>query len=305
MWKDFFYYSKSERRVILLLVFVAAVMIAVLSWKKVSSRQTVYMPDSCVIDTSWQLQKYKKVYSRYSSRRKDSAAVPVVILREFNPNTTDSVTFRQLGLPAYVARNILRYRAKGGVFRTPESFSRIYGLSEADYNRLRPYISLPLPENKIRIPFDSLKKIDSVADKKPNWLPKLAAGSVVDLNKADTTLLKRIPGIGSGLAKMIVSYRERLGGFYKVEQLQDLSYLDKEMNVWFSVSSEDTLRKIHVNHAHLEELRHHPYMNFYKAKVILDYRRKRGEIKGPSQLSMFEEFTEKDLDRLLPYLSFD
>ena len=46
-------------------------------------------------------------------------------------------------------------------------------------------------------------------------------------------------------------------------------------------------------------------MDFYKAKVILEYRRKRGKIKNLSQLSMFEEFTEKDLKRLAPYLSFE
>lgn len=48
-----------------------------------------------------------------------------------------------------------------------------------------------------------------------------------------------------------------------------------------------------------------PYMDFYKAKAIMEYRRKRGKIKGLSQLSMFEEFTEKDLKRLSPYLTFE
>jgi DNA uptake protein ComE-like DNA-binding protein len=46
-------------------------------------------------------------------------------------------------------------------------------------------------------------------------------------------------------------------------------------------------------------------MDFYKAKAILEYRRKRGNIKGLSRLSLFEEFTEKDLQRLSPYLSFE
>ena len=46
-------------------------------------------------------------------------------------------------------------------------------------------------------------------------------------------------------------------------------------------------------------------LTFYKAKAIMEYRRKRGKIKGLSQLSMFEEFTEKDLKRLSPYLTFE
>lgn len=65
------------------------------------------------------------------------------------------------------------------------------------------------------------------------------------------------------------------------------------------------LHKIQVNSASLDKLRSHPYMDFYKAKAIMEYRRKRGKIKGLSQLSMFEEFTEKDLKRLSPYLTFE
>ena len=37
---------------------------------------------------------------------------------------------------------------------------------------------------------------------------------------------------------------------------------------------------------------------------IVDYRRERGKIQGPGQLSFMEEFTDRDLERLLPYLDF-
>ena len=45
---------------------------------------------------------------------------------------------------------------------------------------------------------------------------------MVELNSADTTRLKMLRGIGSGYAKMIVAYREKLGGFYKAEQLLEV-----------------------------------------------------------------------------------
>ena len=133
---------------------------------------------------------------------------------------------------------------------------------------------------------------------------KYPVGTVIDLNKADTASLKCVPGIGSGIARMIVAYRERLGGFYSVSQLQEIAYVDTSMNKWFRVDGE-VLRKLSVNESSLEKLRNHPYMNFYKAKVIVEYRRKRGKIKSLSQLSMFEEFTEKDLERLAPYFLFE
>lgn len=90
------------------------------------------------------------------------------------------------------------------------------------------------------------------------------------MNTADTTLLKRIPGIGSGIAKRIVAYRNRLGGFYRVEQLREIEYVTPEMNEWFEVSSTDSLVKIPVNKASLERLRNHPYMNFYKHVPLLN-----------------------------------
>ena len=49
----------------------------------------------------------------------------------------------------------------------------------------------------------------------------------------------------------------------------------------------------------------HPYMDFYKAKVIVEHRRRRGKLTSLAQLSLYEEFTEQDLERLAPYLSFD
>ena len=45
---------------------------------------------------------------------------------------------------------------------------------------------------------------------------------MLDLNRADTAELKKIPGIGSGIARLIVNYRQRLGGFYQIEQLQEI-----------------------------------------------------------------------------------
>ena len=119
-----------------------------------------------------------------------------------------------------------------------------------------------------------------------------------------TTEMMKIPGIGSGIAKAIVAYRNRLGGFYTLEQLQEASHVTPEMMKWFDLK-EPPIRKIPINKVGLDRLRAHPYLNFYQAKVIVEHRKKRGEIKSLSQLSLYEEFTEKDLERLAVYFSFD
>lgn len=298
MWKDFFYYTKSERRVILLLLAIALLLLGI--WAITEYLRPVEVPvtlsESEEIDSFLaNLEEQEKIRKSHTPKNEISA-----VLQPFDPNTADSVLLRQLGLPVYIVRNILKYRAKGGVFRSPESFSRIYGLKEEVYQKLKPYITIAPLVSVSHVRTDTFRQLKDTIP----YIPKYEEGTIVDLNKADTSILKRIPGIGSTLARMIVVYRQRLGGFYDVSQLQEVPHVGVELNKWFVVTPAG-LHKIQVNSASLDKLRSHPYMDFYKAKAIMEYRRKRGKIKGLSQLSMFKEFTEKDLKRLSPYLTFE
>lgn len=298
MWKDFFYYTKSERRVILLLLAIALLLLGI--WAVMEYLRPVEVPvtlsESEEIDSFLaNLEEQEKIRKSHTPKNEISA-----VLQPFDPNTADSVLLRQLGLPVYIVRNILKYRAKGGVFRSPESFSRIYGLKEEVYQKLKPYITIAPLVSVSHVRTDTFRQLKDTIP----YIPKYEEGTIVDLNKVDTSILKRIPGIGSTLARMIVVYRQRLGGFYDVSQLQEVPHVRVELNKWFVVTPAG-LHKIQVNSASLDKLRSHPYMDFYKAKAIMEYRRKRGKIKGLSQLSMFEEFTEKDLKRLSPYLTFE
>ena len=86
--------------------------------------------------------------SRLSDISEDTITVPTV-LTSFNPNTADSATLRQLGLPGWMAKNILRYREKGGKFRKAKDFRKVYGLTEEQYRRLSPYLYIA-PEDTTR-----------------------------------------------------------------------------------------------------------------------------------------------------------
>lgn len=132
MWKDFFYYSRSERRVILLLL--GLLIILGISWLvcwRLYRPEYVRQEDSAEIDSF--LASVKQREAAYAKSNYTASGVrkgQEVVLFDFNPNTADSVQLKKLGLSSFVVRNILRYREKGGVFRTPEAFARIYGLTE-------------------------------------------------------------------------------------------------------------------------------------------------------------------------------
>lgn len=128
--------------------------------------------------------------------------------------------------------------------------------------------------------------------------------TVIDLNKADTTLLKMIPGIGSGIAGMIVNYRQQLGGFYNISQLEDIRIDYQQLLPWFEVHEEDIIR-IPVNQRSVEQLRRHPYLNFYQARALVEYRQRHGAVPNLRVFTLYDEFSAQDFERLNHYLSFE
>lgn len=133
---------------------------------------------------------------------------------------------------------------------------------------------------------------------------------MVELNSADTTRLKQLRGIGSGYAKMIVSYREKLGGFYKAEQLLEVyKFPDETYKKIKNQLQVDTtlIRKIKVNTATVKELKSHPYISYYQALSIVENRELQVEMRYNSLYDMVvdEDLKEEDILRVAPYFSFE
>ena len=302
MWKDFFYYNRSQRRAVcVLLILIALLLVCIMFVPEAPMSQRIGATDADSTELNAFEQKVKQP-QRWPRKEVTDAAdrKKSVVLKPFDPNLADSIELSSLGLPSFVVRNIMKYRQKGGHFRTVESLARVYGMTEEKFTELKPYVRIAHAEKKQPV------KLDTVV--KPIWEEKKAykypEGTLVDVNTADTVELKKIPGIGSGIARAIVSYRERLGGFYSVEQLEEVDYVTPALLKWFKLETL-SVRKLDINKMTLDALRFHPYLNFYQAKVIVEHRRKKGPIKSLSQLALYEEFTEKDLKRLSAYINFD
>lgn len=310
--KGFFYFTRGERRGILVLV--TGIILVFLfgyfySYRKEQQplseeemrQQAIAVAEyeDFIASVQEKQKKREKDFSRYPLKR----AIPVSLF-PFNPNTADSAAFHRLGLPEWMARNILHYRGKGGRFRKAEDFRKVYGLTEEQYRTLMPYIRIA-PEDTVRHTrlHASLMSNDSTAPPK-TVLYKYPAGTVVDLNLADTTELKKIPGIGSGIARLITNYRQHLGGFYRIEQLQDIHLDYHQLQSWFYIDIR-AIRPINVNRSGIERLRNHPYINFYQAKAFVEYRKKKGKLHNLKPFALYEEFSETDLERISHYICFD
>ena len=133
---------------------------------------------------------------------------------------------------------------------------------------------------------------------------------MVELTSADTTRLKMLRGIGSGYAKMIVAYREKLGGFYKAEQLLEVYKFPDEtyQKIKHQLSVDTTLiRKIKINQATVKQLKSHPYISYYQALSIVENRELQPAMRYNSLYDMVvdEDLKEEDILRVAPYFSFE
>ena len=247
---------------------------------------------------------WKKQYPR------DTIAIRMQV---FDPNTADSSTLVHLGLKKWQVSNMLKYRAKGGRYRKAEDMKRLYGMTDSMYQALLPYIQIDTVA--IKQYRDSVRKsqMDSVrTDSLPRYIsPK--RDTILNLRTADTTELKKIRGIGSYRARQIVRYRKELGGFVHTEQLREIKALQPLLTDSLQADSllshfwidSIIIVPLQVNNCRAETLERHPYLSFEQAKAIYELRRKKIRLESIEQLRRLDCFTEEELRRVEPYLSFE
>ena len=229
----------------------------------------------------------------------------------FDPNTADSTQLLRLGLQPWQVRNIYKYRARGGIYRQKEDFARLYGLTVKQYRELEPYIHISsdyLPASTLV--GDRTKKQDRTKEDHKTYerdtvrFPvKIKEGEHIVLNHADTAQLKKVPGIGTYYAREILRYGKWLGGYVHIDQLDEIEGFPQEAKKYFVIQSASP-KKLNVNRLSLAELRRHPYINYYQAKAITDYRRLHGPLKSLDDLSLSSDFPPQAIERLKPYVEF-
>lgn len=291
----FFYLQKSDRHVITLLLCVIVAALAVIYFTDSREDETPAMEE--VKAPKGSKNKYpRKSYTYNQGQPRQPELFP------FDPNTADSTELLRLGLQPWQVVNIYKYRAAGGVYRKPRDFARLYGLTLKEYRRLEPYIRISeenLPAENYFYKYEPIEERDTV-----KYPVKLQPEERVVLNRADTAQLRKVPGIGSFFARKIVEYRERLGGYYRVQQLLEIEDFPETAVSFFIIPDGTEFRKMNLNRLSLNELKRHPYIGFYRARAIVDYRRLHGHIESLQQLKLLPDFTPEAIERLEPYVEY-
>ena len=129
--------------------------------------------------------------------------------------------------------------------------------------------------------------------------------SPVDINLADTTAFIALPGIGSKLAERIVKFREKLGGFYSIDQIGEVYGLAdtvfQKIRPLLSMTAFQ-VRKININTASLDELKAHPYIRFVIARSIVAWREQHNGFTSLEDFKKMVLMTEEIYTKVYPYL---
>lgn len=298
--------SKSDIRGYALL---AIIVLLIAGYRYVKNSQHTQQAQHATTTNSHQTATGEFIGERNTSKEKTSRNIHATAfcpenLFPFDPNTADSATLRRIGFSEQQTINILKYRAKGGRWKSAPHFSRLYTLQPDDYELLRPYIrikaeSIKPTRNKYASKHASHRATTSFTSN-----VKFRHDTIICLNTADTTLLKKIPGIGSYYARRICDYRNQLGGFVSKKQLADIPGLPTDIDKWFYIDTAIHVQQIPINQADFKTLVRHPYLNYEQTKAIVNYIRKYGPLHSWEELSAIEHFTKKDLERLTPYFNF-
>lgn len=286
--------------VVLLTVLIVGILVLVREFKPQNEVAVSWANDSVKTQFADYQNKQDSVRKETWKKRYSYDTIEIH-MQMFDPNTADSSTLVHLGFKPWQAKNILKYRAKGGRYSKAEDIKRLYGMTDSMYQALRPYISI------VREQLDSVEqdtmKMDSLAKR-----VSINKDTILNLRTADTTELKMIRGIGSYRARQIVRYREQLGGFVRVEQVMEVTGMDQmvEDSVlrWFVLDSV-VVEKIRVNHVSAQRLSKHPYLRFEQAKAIYELRRKKIRLNSVNDLESIDCIDEKTLEKISPYLNFD
>jgi competence ComEA-like helix-hairpin-helix protein len=217
----------------------------------------------------------------------------------FNPNTLDEAGWQRLGLKDKTITTIKNYLSKGGKFYQPEDIKKIWGLNEKLAAALIPYVKIEATIKK----YDVANNDTKPAYDKPAYKP-----SIVDINAADTSAFIALPGIGSKLAQRIIGFRDKLGGFYKTEQvaetfgLQDSAFQKIKARL---VLNNTAVKQLNINTASLDELKAHPYLRYAIANAIVQYRSQHGNFSSIHDLKNIILITEDIFSKAAPYLKIN
>ena len=237
----------------------------------------------------YRLEPYIVIADKYRQKpypRREYAERPrrqrTIRYEPFRIDTASAAYLATLGFSERQARVVVNYRDRRGGIYSLDELAECYVVDAEMCDTLARYIIFPEPE-------------------------EVETQRLVDINTADSAALRRVRGIGEKTVVRILEWRERLGGFYSIEQLA-ADKLVSESNFEQILSQiccdSCNISKIDINFASPAQLKGHPYIAPQKLRRLLSKRQLKGGWSKIEEMVDDDIFTEQEAERLRPYLRF-
>lgn len=299
--KDYFHFSKRDRLALGLLLLTLIIILILPSFLPEKNNPPVFLSPSLFTNNKDKSNPPDIPEEISTGALKDHSRPFTGFF--FDPNTIGKQEWEKLGLRDRTIQTILRYRSKGAQFKTREDLRKIYGLREEEYRRIENFVRIGgissspthYPSNDFKPGFAN-QKLPAFKKERP---------LLIDINQADSIAWVAIPGIGPKLSSRILNFRQKLGGFYSVDQvgqtfgLSDSTFQQIRPLLEIIVMS---VRKLNINQASEDELKSHPYLRWQLAKAIVAYRKEHGEFRSLDDLKNIMAFSEETYNKVVPYL---
>lgn len=241
--------------------------------------------------------KYKRNYKNYNSNMANAR------LFRFDPNTASPDQLTQLGLRDRTVQILTNYRNKGGKFRKADDLQKIYGLRPEEFERLKPFIVIESAQDQNSFQYTKHENAPYAETPRKEFRRKVV---VIDINMADTTAFQSLYGIGSKLASRIVNFRNKLGGFYSIEQVGETYGMPdstfQKIKSYLRLGDAG-IRKMNINTASYEELNAHPYISSKLAYLIMKHRKENGNFNDLDPLKDLVSQTNDSFEKVVNYLT--
>ena len=217
-----------------------------------------------------------------------------VVYRKFDPNTLSTEGWLELGINQKTVETINKYLSKGGHFYKPEDLRKIWGMSAQKCEELIPFVKIIKQENSRGAKEFFIHKEKSVTKK-----------SIFEINQADSLLILSLPGIGPALTHRILAYRQKLGGYFELNQLKEVWGLQDSVyhKIIESLKVDESLiQKININTIGIEQLKIHPYFGYKIGGIIINFRNQHGSFKSLEDIQKITLISEEIFNKIKHYL---
>jgi len=287
--KGYFTFSKDQQKGILLLFFIIIVLQLIYFFVDFGTTSKVYPEE----------QKWLALESQIDSLKLQKNDSPKIY--PFNPNFITDYKGYKLGMSVAEIDRLLAFRKQNKYVNSAIEFQNVTQVSDSLLKVIAPFFKFPdWVKDKKKNDFNSYNdKKDLVKSERPVF---------IDINNATQEDLIKVYGIGEALSLRILKFKESLGGFVSMEQMNDVWGLSSEivekLNSRFRVFKLPDVKKIDVNNASLKELTQFPYFKYALAKEIITYRSMNGNIKNREDLRKIKDFPVDKENIIGLYLDF-